>query len=167
VLKLARAGDPRPLDGLMAAVRHGERAFSATQLSQGLHASTLCADTAAPWGGPDAPLADRAERLRSAALGLDLWPLGSATATGNGIARTCLYWPPTRVALPRVAADLPPVPVLLLAGTKDLSTPLEWAREERAHAPRGRLMIVPGAGHSVQTQRVPAVRRAVARFLQQ
>jgi pimeloyl-ACP methyl ester carboxylesterase len=62
--------------------------------------------------------------------------------------------------------DLPPVPTLLLAGERDLSTPLPWAREQLAHAPSGRLVIVPGAGHSVQS-RAPGGRGrlAVERFL--
>jgi pimeloyl-ACP methyl ester carboxylesterase len=57
------------------------------------------------------------------------------------------------------------VPVLLRAGDRALSTPLEWAREEAARAPRGRLIVVRGAGHSVQSQAPRAVRRAVAAFL--
>jgi pimeloyl-ACP methyl ester carboxylesterase len=62
--------------------------------------------------------------------------------------------------------DLPPVPVLLLAGEHDLSTPLAWAREEANKAPDGRLVLVPGAGHSVQTRaHDPAVRRILIRFL--
>jgi pimeloyl-ACP methyl ester carboxylesterase len=58
------------------------------------------------------------------------------------------------------------VPTLLLAGDRDLSTPLPWAREQAAHTPQGRLVVVHGAGHSVQS-RAPggAGRRAVQRFL--
>ena len=48
---------------------------------------------------------------------------------------------------------------LLLAGTQDLSTPLEWAKAERAHAPGGRLLVVAGAGHSLQSQDRPEVER--------
>ena len=59
---------------------------------------------------------------------------------------------------------LPAVPVLLLAGEQDLSTPLEWARREAATAPRGRLMVVPGAGHSVQLQGEAEVLRAARRI---
>ncbi|WP_196807310.1 alpha/beta hydrolase [Candidatus Solirubrobacter pratensis] len=164
-LRSAAAGDRRPLDGLAAAVLRGERAFKASDLSQGLHASTLCADTRAPWGGEDAPAAGRAQKLRTAAAGVDVGPYDRETASANGIALQCLYWPTTPVAPPRLAANLPAVPTLLLAGTKDLSTPLEWARAERAHAPRGKLVVVPGAGHSLQTQGVAAVKRALAAFL--
>jgi pimeloyl-ACP methyl ester carboxylesterase len=71
----------------------------------------------------------------------------------------------TPVRPPPPARDLPPAPTLLLAGDRDLSTPLEWAREEAAHAPRGRLIVVRGSGHSVQSQAPPPVRRAIATFL--
>jgi pimeloyl-ACP methyl ester carboxylesterase len=58
------------------------------------------------------------------------------------------------------------VPVLLLAGDHDLSTPLAWARAEAARAPRGRLVVVHGAGHSVQSRALSDEgRAAVAAFL--
>ena len=138
-------------------------------LSQGLHAATLCADLRAPWGGPGAPVAARrpalereARRLPARALG----PFDRATATGNGIAATCTAWPP----IPRPPIDpggqLPRVPVLLLAGDHDLSTPMTWAERELRRAPLGRLVVARGAGHSVQSRaRDPRVRRALARFL--
>jgi pimeloyl-ACP methyl ester carboxylesterase len=85
---------------------------------------------------------------------------------GNGFAQTCLRWPPTPAPAPPRSGDLPPVPTLLLAGDRDLSTPLPWAREQAAHTPRGRLVVVHRAGHSVQS-RAPGGRgrRAVQRFL--
>ncbi len=162
----ARRGNPRPLDGLVAVVHRAMRA-SASQLSQGLHAATLCEDSPAPWGGAAAPLAGRREALDRAVAALspdDLGPFDRATAAGNGIAVTCLLWPPTRVPKPSAGGNLPAVPVLLLAGTLDLSTPLEWARIERARAPQGRLMVVRGAGHSVQSQERREVKRELARF---
>ena len=62
---------------------------------------------------------------------------------------------------------LPDVPTLLLAGDKDLSTPMEWAQQAAKRAPRGRLIIVKGAGHGVQNQGDPkaidAVRRLASR----
>ena len=58
------------------------------------------------------------------------------------------------------------MPVLLLAGERDLSTPLSWARAEAAKAPDGELVIVPGAGHSVQTRaHDPGMRTILIRFL--
>ena len=63
-------------------------------------------------------------------------------------------------------AKLPAVPVLLLAGTHDLSTPMEWAQAEAKLAPKGQLVTVPGAGHGTQSRGGPVARRAVERFLQ-
>jgi pimeloyl-ACP methyl ester carboxylesterase len=168
-LHAARNGDPAALDRLVDRLRQGDDT-PAGQLSQGLHASTLCADTPAPWGDSSTPLAARAAALRRAVDRLsaaDVLPFDRATAAGNGIALTCLSWPPTPAPpAPRAGTSLPPVPVLLLAGDRDLSTPLEWARQEAELAPQGRLVVVPGAGHSVQTRASnDAGRQAVADFL--
>jgi pimeloyl-ACP methyl ester carboxylesterase len=55
---------------------------------------------------------------------------------------------------------------LLLAGDRDLSTPLEWARQEAAHTPLGKLVIVHGASHSIQSrERGDQGRKAVFAFL--
>jgi pimeloyl-ACP methyl ester carboxylesterase len=167
-LSEARAGRPARLERLEAAVRRGDRAPAAL-LSQGLHASTLCEDYPQPWGGPGAPLAARRAAIGRAAAGLsaaDLAPFDRATATGNGELLTCEEWPPLPLRVPASRQDLPRVPVLLLAGERDLSTPLAWARDELGRAPDGRLVVVPGAGHSVQLRAAdPAGRRALLRFL--
>jgi pimeloyl-ACP methyl ester carboxylesterase len=164
-LREARAGKPAHLRRIVRAVRRAQRA-PAQALSQGLHAATLCADARPPWGGAAAPLAGREEALRRAAARTDPAPYDRATVLGNGFAQLCLRWPPTPAPPAPRGADLPPVPTLLLAGDRDLSTPLPWAREQAAHAPRGRLVVVRGAGHSVQS-RAPGGegRRAVERFL--
>jgi pimeloyl-ACP methyl ester carboxylesterase len=57
--------------------------------------------------------------------------------------------------------------VLLLAGDHDLSTPLPWAQQEVAHAPQGRLIIIPGSGHSTQSSNAPTARSTVTAFLTQ
>ncbi len=58
------------------------------------------------------------------------------------------------------------MPTLLLNGDRDLSTPLEWAREELRLAPRGKLVVVHGASHSIQTaKRGETGREAVEAFL--
>ena len=170
VLHAAAAGRPAALSALIARV-HAADAATAGELSQGLHASTLCADMQMPWGGPDTPLAQRPAALARAVARLkpaQVWPFDRATAAGNGFIRTCLYWPsaPARPATAAPRADLPPVPVLLLAGGHDLSTPLPGARAQAAHAPDGHLLVVPAAGHSVQNRAAgnPA-QAALARFL--
>ena len=99
-------------------------------------------------------------RLPRSAFG----PYDRATAAGNGFALQCLYWPPVREPAPPASGTLPHAPTLLLAGEEDLSTPLTWARREARTAPDGHLMTVPGAGHSVQLQRIPKVLAAVRRI---
>jgi pimeloyl-ACP methyl ester carboxylesterase len=85
------------------------------------------------------------------------------TAAGNGFVAQCEPWPPVP-RQPAVPARLAAVPTLLLAGDEDLSTPLEWARAEAAAAPRGRLVVIHGAGHSTLLHS-SAARRALRRFL--
>jgi pimeloyl-ACP methyl ester carboxylesterase len=169
VLAAARAGRPARLDRLIALVRRGGR-IPASVLSQGLHASTICADYLEPWGGPDTALAKRATAIQAAAARLTpdtVWPFDRATATGNGELLTCQRWPPVPVTPPGASGSLPVVPVLMLAGDRDLSTPLAWAQQEARHVPRGKIVVVHGAGHSVQLRaRNRAGREAVARFLQ-
>jgi pimeloyl-ACP methyl ester carboxylesterase len=164
-LRAARRGDAGRLERIVRAVRQAQRA-PAEVLSQGLHAATICADLRPPWGGPAAPLAGRTQALRRAVARADPAPFDRATVTGNGVAVTCLRWPPTPTPPAPRTDDLPPVPTLLLAGARDLSTPLPWAREQRAHTPNGKLVVVPDSGHSVQS-RAPGGegRRAVQRFL--
>jgi pimeloyl-ACP methyl ester carboxylesterase len=164
-LRAARRGDAGGLERIVRAVRSAQRA-PAGVLSQGLHAATICADLRPPWGGSAAPLAGREAALRRAAAAADPTPFDRATVTGNGVAVTCLRWPPTPAPPAPRTSDLPPVPTLLLAGGRDLSTPLRWAREQRAHTPNGKLVVVPDSGHSVQS-RAPGGegRRAVQRFL--
>jgi len=169
-LHQAAAGHTAALTALMAQV-HQADAWPARLLSQGLHASTLCADLRMPWGGPETPLAARPAALARATARLtpaQTWPFDRATAAGNGFIRTCLYWPPTP-APPVLAAPrtpLPRVPVLLLAGGRDLSTPLVGARAQAALAPDGRLVVVPDSGHGVQSRAVSdAGRQAVGQFL--
>jgi pimeloyl-ACP methyl ester carboxylesterase len=156
VLHAAAAGRPAALNALIARV-HAADAATAGELSQGLHASTLCADMQMPWGGPDTPLAMRPAALARSVARLrpaQVWPFDRATAAGNGFVQTCLYWPPSPAppAARASRAELPRVPVLLLAGGHDLSTPLAGARAEAALAPYGRLLVLPAAGHSIQNR---------------
>jgi pimeloyl-ACP methyl ester carboxylesterase len=166
----ARAGNYGPLN---AVVRDQERLSKtpATDLSQGLHESTLCLDLPRPWD-PSASLSQRGATLRRLAgrIGAGaLFPFDRGTALGNGFTQNCLQWPPTSPPAlsdgnPR--ASLPRVPVLLLNGNRDLSTPLAWAREEAAKAPDGRLVVVAGVGHSVFLgPKAAAVHGIVKRFL--
>ena len=166
-LHAARLGNRKQLDRFLAAASAYQREWGAAQLDQGLHASALCADWRYPWGTSAAPLAGRAAKLRAtvARIGAPkLYPFDRRTASGNGFVRQCLPWAPTKPT-PLAHGKLL-VPTLLVNGNHDLSTPLAWAREQLALTPHGKLVVVPGAGHSVQSRAVSDVgRRAVARFL--
>jgi pimeloyl-ACP methyl ester carboxylesterase len=169
-LHAAAQGNPHGLDELLAGVRRGEAA-PADALSQGLHQSSVCVELAPPWD-PAASSAQRRAAMDRAAAALtpaQVYPFDRATARGNGLVQGCLQWPataPAKVPVGNPAGHLPAVPALLFSGERDLSTPQAWAREEAAKAPRGRLVSVAGAGHSVQLRAAdPAVRRILGEFL--
>jgi pimeloyl-ACP methyl ester carboxylesterase len=166
-LHAARHGNRKRLNEFLAAASQYQRGTPAAALDQGLHASALCADWRYPWGSSAAPLAGRAAKLRAAVARIPaakLYPFDARTASGNGFVRQCLPWAPTRpTPLPHGKLR---VPTLLVNGDHDLSTPLAWARKELALTTHGKLVVVPGAGHSTQSRAVSdAGRKAVARFL--
>jgi pimeloyl-ACP methyl ester carboxylesterase len=162
----ARHGRPAALQRLLDRARRWHAAPAAS-LDQGLHASALCADWRYPWGSSTTPIAGRESALQRAVSRLPaarLYPFDRATAAGTGFVRQCLPWAPTP-ATPVATGELQ-VPTLLVSGDHDLSTPLEWARKELKLAPSGKLVVVPGAGHSTQSRAVSDVgRQAVAAFL--
>lgn len=162
----ARHGDPARLDRLLQILDSG--GDDVTRYSSGLHIATICGDGHFPWGTSETPPARRPaalERVRRHLPARATWPFTADTAVGNGFIQECLRWPWSRhTAEPRRTTL--PMPVLLLNGDRDLSTPLEWAREELRHAPRGRLVVVGGASHSIQNrERGTQGREAVYRFL--
>jgi pimeloyl-ACP methyl ester carboxylesterase len=164
----ATRGDYTGLDAIVAAERQNQAA-EADELSQGLHASTMCEDLHGPWGDAATPVAGRAAATGAAVAGLSdaaVFPYDRAAAAANGIAVTCEQWPSTPVVPFLAGQDLPAVPVLLLAGDHDLSTPLLWAQQEAARAPRGHLVVIPGSGHSTQSgDNGPVGRATVTAFL--
>ncbi|GAB7185984.1 hypothetical protein ATKI12_5815 [Kitasatospora sp. Ki12] len=165
----AAAGQPAKLQAFIDDVRKNDAA-PAEFLSQGLHAATLCADGTYPWGTTDTPVAGRAaalERTRQRLTTEQTWPYDAATATGLGSLLVCLDWPREPVPpTPPAHRKLPNVPVLLLGGDRDLSTPYEWLYQQAKSTHKPQIVIVPGAAHSVQTRAAdPAGRQAVYDFL--
>ncbi|QXJ26187.1 alpha/beta fold hydrolase [Actinomadura graeca] len=163
----ARHGAPARLDALLRMLDSG--GGRPADYSQGLHVATLCGDGHFPWGTSEAPAARREailERTREHLPARATWPFTADTAVGGGFVQSCLPWPVSRHTAEPRGWRLPPVPVLLLNGDRDLSTPLEWAREELRRAPRGTLVVVEGAAHSIQNrERGTRGREAVYRFL--
>ncbi|RSN22119.1 esterase [Streptomyces sp. WAC 05977] len=165
-LRTARGGNTAKLDSLLRDLESGGDPL--TSFSSGLHAATLCADMRFPWGDAGTPDFAREPLLQlteKRLTGRDTWPFSPAVATGVGFVRTCLPWPVVPPN-PNPGGRLPDVPVLLLNGDHDLSTPMEWAYEEAKAAPRGEVVIVEGAAHSIQNREPgEAGRKAVAEFL--
>jgi pimeloyl-ACP methyl ester carboxylesterase len=167
VLHAAVTTDRRPLARYL---RAGEPAAPARLFSTGLHAVTLCADSPAPWPGASAAApavrasAADAQQARMGPRATDPFPV--STSFGQGLFVTCRAWPVTAAPpAPDPNARIA-TPALLLAGDRDLSTPLEWARAQAARMPHARLVVVPGAGHSVLSREPrTAGRDALRRFL--
>ncbi|WP_199839661.1 alpha/beta fold hydrolase [Streptomyces sp. XY431] len=170
ILHEAAAGRPAKLLEFFEFVHQQVNAAPAEDLSQGLHSATLCADSRFPWGTTDTPVAGRAaalERTRRQLTAEQTWPYDPATATGLGSLLVCLHWPREQVPpMPPEHQRLPDVPVLLLGGDRDLSTPYELIYEQAELAHNPQIVIVPGAAHSVQNRAEnPAGRQAVHDFL--
>lgn len=165
-VRQASRGDYRRLARLGAEVMAESGPTPPDSQSWGLHAATLCSDMRLPF-----PIRQGSETLRHRALARaasritsrSTWPFDRATARGNGLLRACLHWPRTTVPPPPPPGRLKPS-TLLLAGQFDLSTPVGYARRELRRVGRGRLIVVPGGGHSVSL-RYPCAGRAVGRFL--
>src|SRR2546421_1429929 len=145
----ALRGRTRPLLRLVQLDRQ-TAITSADDLSMGLFTATVCDDGPFPWA-PETPLGQRPGLLAGARSAL---PKGSTGpfgiwATDLGPAPFCLRWPPQARRPGIGSGPLPNVPVLVFAGERDLRTPATNAAALAARFPQGRLVTVPGVGHSV------------------
>jgi pimeloyl-ACP methyl ester carboxylesterase len=125
-------------------------ALSAPDLSFGLYAATDCRDGPFPWPANSDP-ATRPALLRAAIATLPpgtFGPFGSwASDLGNAV--LCDTWPTPAGGVNLAAGPLPNVPVLALSGGYDMRTPTAGAQSVVAQFPQGKLVVVPGVGHSV------------------
>jgi pimeloyl-ACP methyl ester carboxylesterase len=145
----ARLGDDAPLLRLhVLDVISSE--LSAPDLSFGLYAATDCRDGPFPWPADSDPAA-RPALLRAAIAALPagtFGPFGSwASDLGNAV--LCDTWPTPAGGVNLAPGPLPNVPVLALSGGYDMRTPTAGAQSIVAQFPQGRLLVVPGIGHSV------------------
>jgi hypothetical protein len=145
----ARLGNDGPLLRLHVLDTVGS-ALSAPDLSFGLYAATDCRDGPFPWPASSDP-ATRPALLRAAVAALPpgtFGPFGSwASDLGNAV--LCESWPTPAGGVNLAAGSLPNVPLLALSGGFDMRTPTAGAQSVVAQFPQGKLVVVPGVGHSV------------------
>jgi pimeloyl-ACP methyl ester carboxylesterase len=176
--------DPALLPALPAAVRSALAADAAPVLrlagraeatapddprefSAALYAATLCEEAPLPWERGAWPVERSAQAAaRAAAIPEGAFaPFDRAAALDLGPVPLCLGWPVAPVA-PALAGSTPAVPALVLAGSRDLRTPVADAQRVARALPGARLLTVTGVGHSVLGASLSECpRRAVARFL--
>jgi pimeloyl-ACP methyl ester carboxylesterase len=124
--------------------------LSAEDLSFGLNAATNCADGLFPWS-PGSPPSARRAAIDSAIAN---FPAGTLGPFGNWAARIgtayfCEQWPSPAGSAPLGPGPLPNVPVIALNGGFDMRTPVANAVSVINQFPQGKLLVVPGVGHSV------------------
>ncbi len=151
VVKAARSGNTQPLLRL-ADLQNGSGIESSIELSDALYAATVCHDGPFPWA-PDTPVAERPALEQAAIAAL---PAGSFGPFGTWAARFgnadfCLGWPSPAGGAALGAGPLPDVPMLAISGGFDMRTPTAGAASVVARFPQGKLLVVPGIGHSTVT----------------
>ena len=147
----ARYGNMAPLLRLQV-IDANQSIESAADLSAGLFAATDCRDGPFPWPADSDP-ASRPALLAHALAALppgSFGPFGS-WASGVGNATLCDTWPTPSGGVDLTPNPPPNVPVLALSGGFDMRTPTAGAQSVIAQFPQGKLLVVPGVGHSVAT----------------
>jgi hypothetical protein len=147
-VRAALRGDAQPLLRLIDVDQRGFE--SAEDLSAGLFAATVCSDGPFPWT-PETPVAGRKTILSGAIASLPVDALGpfGRWATGIGNAQFCAAWPPPAGGAALGPGPLPDVPVFAVNGGFDMRTPTSSAVSMTSRFRQGRLVVVPGVGHSV------------------
>jgi pimeloyl-ACP methyl ester carboxylesterase len=151
VVHAARLGNLQPLLRL-ARIHQATNTSPSEDLSFGLYAATVCRDGPFPWQ-PSTPEAQRPALLSAAVKALPPGTFGpfGTWAARFGNADFCLGWPSPAGGASLGAGPLPNVPVLAVSGGFDMRTPTAGAVSVVARFPQGRLLVVPGVGHSVVT----------------
>ena len=127
--------------------------------------TTNCGDGPFPWLPNDTPEARRSA-LDAAIAAL---PPDAAGAFGTWALQSlrpfpCVDWPAPSGGVSYGPGPLPNVPVLALAGDRDIRTPVPYAVAMAARFPQGRVLVLPGGGHSVLNHS-PCVATAVRNWL--
>jgi pimeloyl-ACP methyl ester carboxylesterase len=150
-VRAAREGSPQPLLRAFQLAAFGGTP-SAADLSVALYLATVCRDGPFPWQ-PETSIADRPALVQAAVTALPPGSFGrfGSWAEGLGNIDACLNWPSPTGGATLGAGPLPDVPLLAVSGGLDLRTPTADAVSVVARFPHGRLLLVPGVGHSVLT----------------
>ena len=145
----ATAGNLIPLQRLLY-LDAVSNASSQNDINIALLLATNCGDGPFPWlPGDSAPQRQAALDATIAALApgstgpYGLWALQTSTAA------LCIDWPSPAGGAALAPGPLPNVPVLVLAGSRDIRTPASNATAIAARFPQAKVVVVPGAGHSV------------------
>jgi pimeloyl-ACP methyl ester carboxylesterase len=152
----ALAGNPHPLLHLLALPSPDDG------VSPALYLATVCHDGPFPWQS-DTPLADRPAAVQAALSALPPGSFGPFGPWAGDLAgpQLCLGWPSPAGGLSLGAGPLPDVPVLAVSGGLDLRTPTAVAASVVSRFRQGRLLVVPGVGHSVLTSDLSGCSQAV------
>jgi pimeloyl-ACP methyl ester carboxylesterase len=150
-VRAARSGNTRPLLRIWDMDIRSSK-LEAADLSFGLNAATNCADGGFPWS-PTMPPSQRRPVIDAAIAALPDGALGpfGGWAARLGTAFYCEQWPSPAGNTPLGSGPLPNVPVLAVNGGFDVRTPTSNALAVISQFPQGRLLVVPGVGHSVLT----------------
>lgn len=151
VVRAALRGSTQPLARLADLHDNGNEE-AAVDLSAALYAATVCRDGPFPWT-PNTPVGARVALERSALAALPPGAFGpfGPWAAQLGNADFCLGWPGPSGGAALASGSLPNVPMLAVSGGLDLRTPTAGAASVVARFPQGRLLVVPGVGHSTVT----------------
>src|SRR5207302_8875060 len=113
-------------------------------------AAATCAEGGCPWWAGTPPSARRA-KIDSAIASLRQGTFGQFGnwAARIGTAYFCEQWPSPAGNTPLGPGPYPNVPMLAISGGFDLRTPVANAEMVVDQFPQGKLLVVPGVGHSV------------------
>ena len=136
-------GDPAPLLRLK---RRGTKFFDVVYprlVSAATAAAATCEETRFPWAWHASP-AERAEAAYRAETELApalANPFDPGTLVRSERMRLCSRWPTASPGPPPEPGPMPDVPVLLLAHSTTISTPVETAMRTAARFPRSKLLV--------------------------
>lgn len=144
-------GDAAPILRLLRDAAAAHDPGPPREFSTALLLATLCEESRFPWQRTAAPVQRRHE-LGAALQALGDGPFAPFDRTAAIAAYAmpaCYEWPAAPDAPDFPTAPAPAAPALLLAGSLDLRTPLQDARELAARLPDARVLEAVGSGHSV------------------